>query len=206
MDWQARYEQGDTPWDKGAVTPVLTELLDLKPLFFRAPKHIFVPGCGRGYDAVALANTGVQVLGFDIANDAIESAKRKITSGLALDFEQGDIFTLPEKLVDHFDMVWEHTCFCAIEPSQRAAYVKQMWHALKPNGVLLGVFFTNPDVESGEGPPYKTARDEVREIFGSHFVLEWEREPTKFYQGREGREHVMFFRRLADCSELGCSN
>jgi SAM-dependent methyltransferase len=205
VDWQERYQQGDTPWDKGYATPVLSELVEKKPFFFGSNKRIFVPGCGNGYDAHVLAETGSSVLGFDIAPAAIDTASENVQSGLDLKFDLGDIFNLPGKMEKAFDLVWEHTCFCAIDPNMRAQYVEQMWRALKPNAALLGVFFTNPDMPPGEGPPYRSTRDEVRAVFGSHFVLEWEWEPTQFYPGREGREHVMLFRRLADCSELSCS-
>ena len=47
--------------------------------------------------------------------------------------------------------VVEHTCFCAIEPQQRPAYLQTVAELLVPGGWLLGLFWCHgrPD-----GPPY----------------------------------------------------
>ncbi|MFC5050505.1 methyltransferase domain-containing protein [Rubritalea spongiae] len=204
MDWQARYQVGDTPWDKGCVTPVLTELIGKNPFFFGESKRFFVPGCGFGYDALAIAETGSSVIGMDIAESAVKQAQRLESAERELSFVSGDIFELAENLYGRFDFVWEHTCFCALDPSLRSRYVEQMWKVLKQGGAVVGVFFINPDVAAGEGPPYGASREEIRALFASHFVLEWESEPKCCYEGREGREHVMLFRRLTDCREIDC--
>jgi thiopurine S-methyltransferase len=47
--------------------------------------------------------------------------------------------------------VLEHTCFCAIDPAQRDAYLAQLHHLLKPNGWLLGLFWCH---RRQGGPPY----------------------------------------------------
>ena len=193
MDWQDRYLSGDTPWDKGASAPSLLPLIEEKPELFSG-QRVFVPGCGIGHDAKELAKYGLNVVGGDIAPLAI--ARAKVGNPHAVDFRELNILKIPESLVGSFDMVWEHTCFCALDPTLRADYVAAMWGLLKPNGVVLGVFFTNPDVIPDEGPPYKTSCEELREIFSSHFSLEWVAEPKAFYQGREGREHLMLFKKL----------
>lgn len=207
MDWQQRYIVGDTPWDKGQAAPALVKLLAERPYLFQGKREILVPGCGKGYDAVSLAEAGLRVTGVDIAQIAIDAAQLAIPVSLesVLRYACEDLFALPESFVGVFDMVWEHTCFCAISPADRAAYVRAMWHSLKPGGCVLGVFFTNPEMEPGEeGPPFKASRDEIREIFGELFSLEWEWIPDVFYSGREGRERVMLLRRLSVCGELGC--
>ncbi|MFT5882844.1 MAG: SAM-dependent methyltransferase [Crocinitomicaceae bacterium] len=193
MDWQKRYLSGDTPWDKGASAPSLLPLFEEKPELFSG-QRVFVPGCGIGYDAKELAEYGLDVVGGDIAPLAIARAKE--LNPHDVDFRELNIFKIPEGLIGSFDMVWEHTCFCALDPMHRADYVAAMWELLKPNGLVLGVFFTNPDVIPNEGPPYKTSRKELREIFSSHFSLEWVAAPKAFYQGREGREHLMLFKKL----------
>ena len=193
MDWQKRYLSDDTPWDKGAPAPSLARLIEENPNIFKG-KRIFVPGCGIGHDAKELASHGLNVVAGDIAPLAIARAKKLNPN--RVDFRELDILKIPESLLGCFDLVWEHTCFCALEPKLRADYVAAMWRLLKPNGIVLGVFFTNPDVVPTEGPPYKTSCEELREIFGSHFALEWLAEPKDFYKGREGREHLILFKKL----------
>jgi SAM-dependent methyltransferase len=193
MDWQERYLNADTPWDKGAPAPSLAPLIEQNPEIFKG-KRVFVPGCGIGYDAKELAKNGLDVVAGDIAPIAIARANEDNPN--RVDFRELDIFKIPESLLGSFDLVWEHTCFCALEPKLRADYVAAMWKLLKPNGIVLGVFFTNPDVTPNEGPPYKTSSEELREIFSSHFALEWLAEPKAFYPGREGREHLILFKKL----------
>jgi 2-polyprenyl-3-methyl-5-hydroxy-6-metoxy-1,4-benzoquinol methylase len=74
MDWNARYEANDTPWDKGSPTPVLEEIYQRHPDIF-AGKSILVPGCGTGHDACWLAATGAHTTGVDISPLAITKAR-----------------------------------------------------------------------------------------------------------------------------------
>lgn len=193
MDWQDRYLRGDTPWDKGTSAPSLSPLIEQKPELF-ANQRVFVPGCGLGHDAKEFAKHGLDVVAADISPFAIERAKEENPHGV--DFRELNILKIDHDLVGFFDIVWEHTCFCALDPNLRSDYVVAMSERLKPNAVLLGVFFTNPDAAPNEGPPYKTSRKELCEIFSSHFALEWVDEPKEFYPGREGCEHLMLFKKL----------
>ena len=52
MDWEERYESGDTPWEKGAPAPPLLEWLDSRGSI---RGDVLVPGCGSGYDVRAIA-------------------------------------------------------------------------------------------------------------------------------------------------------
>lgn len=195
MDWQERYALGDTPWDKGAAAPSLDYLIRDCPVLFTSEAEFLVPGCGLGHDALLLASSVGHVVGGDIAPLAVESAAQKAEAIPNLDFMLVNLFDLPNSMLNRFDGVWEHTCFCAIDPSQRAAYVTAMWSALRPAGYLLGIFFINPDVEPGEGPPFGASVGEICEVFSPCFTLEQEMEPKAFYPGREQRERILIFRR-----------
>jgi hypothetical protein len=52
MDWEQRYETGDTPWEKGAPAPPLLEWLESRGSI---RGDILVPGCGSGHDVRAIA-------------------------------------------------------------------------------------------------------------------------------------------------------
>ena len=100
-----------------------------------------------------------------------------------------DLFDLPAKFDHQFDWVFEHTCFCAIDPSQREAYVEAIVRLLKPGGKLLAIFFINPDHDE-EGPPYGVSTTELEEFFGKDFAVEREWVPARTHPGREQRELV----------------
>ena len=54
-DWNERYRQGDTPWDKGRASPALLAWLNQNPGIMTGT--VLIPGCGTGHDVRAIANT-----------------------------------------------------------------------------------------------------------------------------------------------------
>lgn len=183
-DWESRYETGDTPWDKGAPHPALVDLLRESPVAGR----VLVPGCGTGHDVRALAAAGAEVTGLDIAPRAVRAAQ--VFERVAGEsYVVGDLFDLPEAMRGSFDCVWEHTCFCAIDPALRERYVEAVAGALKPGGNLLAVFYLDPGHASpDEGPPFAVSVAEVDRLFLGHFELVREWPPPATYPGREDRE------------------
>lgn len=183
-DWEAQYQKGETPWDKGAPSPGLVDFLAEEPMNGR----VLVPGCGLGYDVRALAATAEEVVGIDIAPSAIEAAGRFSSAGNER-YELANLFELPAHLRGSFDWVWEHTCFCAIDPSMRTAYVESVAHALKAGGKLLAMFYLDPGHDHpDEGPPFGVSVADLDALFLSYFELHREWLPTRAYPGREGRE------------------
>ena len=148
MDWEQRYRDGDTPWDKGEASPGLVDYLKQHPL----KGSVLVPGCGVGHDVRAIAQYGGAVTGIDLAPSAIAAAQQfPIVNGEQ--YEVQDLFRLPELHRAQYDYVFEHTCFCAIDVVLRPQYVKSVVKALKPGGHLLAVFYINPDHDKSGPPP-----------------------------------------------------
>ncbi len=181
VDWEQRYQLGDTPWDKGAAHPALVDFLREQPL----DGAILVPGCGFGFDVRAIARVENDVLGIDIAPSAICGAES--AAKIAHEhYELVDLFALPQRLRGKFDWVFEHTCFCAIDLSRRADYVDGVASALKPRGKLLAIFYLDPGRDPG--PPFGVTTSELDRLFNSQFELLREWIPARTYDGREGRE------------------
>ena len=183
-DWEANYQKNETPWDKGAPSPGLVDFLAGEPLRGR----VLVPGCGFGHDVRALAAGADEVLGIDIAPSAVKGARTFPSVG-GESYELADLFALPPRLRGSFDWVWEHTCFCAIEPGMRAAYVEAVAGALRPGGHLLAVFYLDPGPgHPDDGPPFGVSLAELDALFVPRFTLLREWLPQRAYPGREGRE------------------
>ena len=183
-DWEQRYVEGNMPWEKGAAHPALIEFLKGTPIHGR----VLVPGCGTGHDVRALAATADEVTGLDIAPSAIARAKAQPTVG-GERYMRGDLFALPPSLRGAFDVVFEHTCFCAIPTERREDYVSAVAFALAPGGLLLAVFYLDPGLDPGEsGPPFGIVRSELDALFGPRFKLVREWPPPATYPGRESRE------------------
>jgi SAM-dependent methyltransferase len=189
MDWNLRYAEGDTPWDKGGGHPVLGDMLVHGALGGR----VLVPGCGTGHDVRELARRGLEVVGLDVAPLAVERARAHPAAG-AETYVEGDLFALPQEMRGAFDGVFEHTCFCAIDPALRGAYVEAVASALKPGGRLLAVFYADPDGD--DGPPFGCTTKELDALFGAEFRLLSEHAEIPTYAEREGRELLRLYRRV----------
>ena len=195
IHWDQHYRDQHTPWDKGAPAPPLLEWLEANPETMQG--RVFVPGCGLGHDVRAVAAcSGVSaVIGLDLSPQAVEMAGRFPVSG-AESYETGDLFDLEPHHHEAYDWAWEHTCFCAIDPELRDAYVEAVFQALKPGGSLLGAFYMNPydeDHQPGEGPPHGATYEELVERFtgSGRFAISESYVPSRSYSGREGLEMIL---------------
>jgi len=185
IEWEKRWQDGDTGWDHGAPSPPLVEFLEKE----RVEGRVIVPGCGSGHDVRALAKGGAEVVGLDLAPSALVKARRFAPVGRER-YEEGNWLAPGPEEKDRYDWVVEHTCFCAIDPSEREAYIEAVDVALRPGGRFLGVFFLNP--QSLHGPPFGVTEAALDGFF-SRFELLRKWSPTRAYPGREGREQVRLY-------------
>lgn len=156
--WQARFESGTTPWDRGAANPQLAHWIESGRL---APCRILVPGCGSGYEVAALAAAGFQVTGLDYAPAAVRRAQARVAAlalpvGASAEVVQADALRWSAEVP--FDAVYEQTCLCALYPDSWVAYAAQLHLWLRPGGRLFALFMQAPRPGSAEGliqgPPY----------------------------------------------------
>lgn len=182
-DWEARYRAGDTPWDKGEPNPALLQFLQRHPEF--TGRSVCVPGCGVGHDAKAWAAAGNVVEGIDLSPTAI--ARCRETHALEnLAFNQADF--LRDTPAEPFDVVFEHTLYCAIDPERRDDYVAAVHRWLKPDGRFIAVHYLLTDAD---GPPFGCDRDEILRRFGDtlRLIADWEPDSWPHRKGLERMFH-----------------
>lgn len=192
MDWGERYRIENTPWDLGCAHPTLTARLVSGEL---APPHAgaraLVPGCGRAHDALALANAGWRVT----AADLVEALRPTVEPRLAPfggEFVSGDVLAM--QFSEPFDLVWEHTFFCAIDPDQRAAYGALMARAVKPGGRIAAMLFPLDRPESLGGPPWRIDERIYETALGAAFERESLEPAVARTGGREWQERLAIYR------------
>lgn len=195
--WEEQYRNETTGWDLGSASPPLASLLESPQA--PPPGRAAVLGCGRGYDAVLFASRGFEVVGFDFAPSAISASARlaeaaSLTASLNVEFLQRDIFDLAAEFAGEFDYAIEHTCFCAIPPGKREAYVRMVHSILRPNGELIGVFFTG---DRPIRPPFGATPAEIKGYFAPYFAIASLAPVTNSVPRRQGEEHLGRFRRKA---------
>ncbi|MEE8107126.1 MAG: SAM-dependent methyltransferase [Planctomycetota bacterium] len=178
--WANRYETGDAPWDYGQACPVFVTFLDSQ----RAPPTgtVAFPGCGKGHDLRLFLERGYDATGFDFAIDSDD-----------LPIERLDIFELGARYPDHFDMIVEYTCYCAIDPARRGEYAASLRAALKPGGLLVALLF--PMGERPDGPPFGIDESEISGVLAVGMdVLSVEIPPNSFEE-RQDRERLVLARK-----------
>ena len=186
--WEQRYLSNNIPWNKGYAAPPLAEVLSR----FKLTGNVLVPGCGFGYDVRLLAETGSEILGLDISHYAIYKANT-FPNISKESYQVGDFFSFSQTCKVKFNWIFEHTFFCAIDPSQRNDYVRSALRLLSKKGYLIAIFFIH--IDDPEGPPYPISHNEIDTLFNSYFDTLDQWVPNSSYPGREGREEIRIMRR-----------
>ena len=193
MDWEENYRRGETFWDKGAPSPPMRQYLERHAVSGRA----LVPGCGRGHEVALAVDHGLDATGLDIAPTAVEEA-RALYPRLAERFVAGDLFDPPRALRGAFDVVLEHTCMSGLHPTLRASYRRGIDATLRRGGLLIGVWFINPDLDPGdEGPPFPLSLSDLTALFADGYEILEDYVPDVAFKTRVGRERVRVLRRVA---------
>lgn len=195
MTWESAWSEGRTGWDAGGSPPALLELSQSGVL---PEGRALVPGCGAGYDVLTLASKWRTVVGLDVAPTAakrfnqlrhergLPEAQARIVVADFFDFE-------PDA---RFDLAWDYTFFCAIDPDQRAAWGQRMADFVVPGGLLVTLVFpVVPSAPRDQGPPYAIHPDDIRAALGDAFEALSVDQVFDSHPGREGKELLARWRR-----------
>ncbi|KAJ3283663.1 hypothetical protein HK104_010280 [Borealophlyctis nickersoniae] len=172
LAWSSRWESSDTPWDHGQAAPALLELIDSNLVPSGPTGRALVPGCGSGYDVLALTRVpGVTtVVGVDLAPRAIQVAEEKrdkeeVPADRA-SFVAADFFTYAPG--EPFDIIYDHTFLCALPPHLRSDWASKMAELTRPGGVLITYMFPLANHESG--PPFALTTEIYEHLLSPNFV------------------------------------
>jgi SAM-dependent methyltransferase len=188
--WNQIYQDEHRPgWDMDGATPLVKELLDLAcPLGLRPGCDLVVPGCGYGHDAAALEALGFAVTGLDFAPLAIQGAMHRYGDRVA--WSQADWFTTK---LGPWNAIFDHTCFVAMDPVRRPAYVQACADHLRADGLWMAVLFH--DVKGQPGPPHATPMSELRSLAEACFEALHLGEAVNSHPRRAGREYLLVARK-----------
>ena len=190
-DWDEIYRKGEIIWDKGAPSPPMRQYLERHAIGGRA----LVPGCGHGHEVALAAEHGLDVTGLDIAPTGVAEA-RALYPHLAARLVVGDLFDPPKEMRGAFDVVLEHTCLSGLHPTLRADYRRGIDLTLRRGGLLIGVWFINPDLDPGEeGPPFPLSVADLTALFAHRYEIVEDYVPDVAFAVRVGRERVRVLRR-----------
>jgi len=192
MNWDEMYQKGEVFWDRGGASPPMKQYLERHAVRGRA----LVPGCGRGHEVALAMEHGLDATGLDIAPTGVAEARAQYPH-LAERFVTGSLFDPPEQMRGAYDVVLEHTCMSALHPTMRADYRRGIDLTLRRGGLLIGIWFINPELDPGqEGPPYPFSVADLTALFAEGYEIVDDYLPDVAFAGREDRERVRVLRRV----------
>jgi SAM-dependent methyltransferase len=192
MNWEEKYQKGEVFWDKGGPSPPMKQYLERYPVRGRT----LVPGCGHGHEVALAAEHGLDATGLDIAPTGVAAA-RALYPKLAGRFVVGDLFNPPPEMRGAFDIVLEHTCMSGLHPTLRADYRRGIDLTLRRGGLLIGVWYIEPDLEPGyEGPPFPFSVPDLTALFSQGYEIVEDYVPDVAFPARAGRERMRVLRRV----------
>lgn len=195
FEWAERYRVRHTPWDCGGPHPELSRRLAagesaLQPAPGR--ERALVPGCGRGWDAIALAEQGWRVTAIDVVAELgplvaphLEPGGGRFIAGDALSFEDADAYRL----------FFEHTFFCTLPPPERPRWGELVRRCLAPGGHLAAIVFPVGRPAELGGPPFGIATADLDRALGEGFTMLEEGPVGARVERREWEERWALWRR-----------
>ena len=189
-DWERHYETDDLGWDLGEVAPPFVRLWKEMKI---SPCKAIIPGCGRGHEAIFLAERGFQITAVDYTQGAIglleKALLKKNLSGEVL---RQDFFLLDSYYNDRFDLMLENTFFCAINPGMRQKYVVTAGRVLRSGALFVGLFY---ETDKEGGPPFNTRKRDIEEHFSEQFAIETLGKTSYSAEQRKGKEWLAIFKK-----------
>jgi thiopurine S-methyltransferase len=175
--WVNAWADGRTNFHQITANPWLQlGLSELKS----TPKRALVPLCGKTIDLLTLAQKGIEVVGVEIAAQAVDEFFRenKLTPGISkegaysayrvpgLTILSGDFFEI-ESWPDYnegFDFIYDRAALIALPLELRTRYLKVIKSLITDQTRYL-VDFISYDGPLDLGPPFSVSPDEIIEFF-----------------------------------------
>lgn len=183
--WEKRYQNNNTGWDVGyPVTPIKDYIDQLNNKNLK----ILIPGAGNGYEASYLFDhnfKNIHIL--DIAKPPLDTFKSKHPNFPKSHILHQNFF----EVENTYDLIIEHTFFCALQPKLREEYVKQMHKLLTPKGKLVGLLFDF--VEEKSEPPFGGSYGEYLSLFKHYFEINKLEKSYNSIQPRAEKELFFIF-------------
>ncbi len=156
--WDASYQDGRAPWDIGKPQPAIARLVSEGGF----SGTVLDAGCGTGENALLVASLGLSVLGVDVAETALATAREKAgRRGMRVEFIAADAFHL-EYLGRTFDTVLDCGLFHTFDGDEQSRYVASLASVTRHDGTLYVLCFSDNGPDTG---PHPVRQDELRSAF-----------------------------------------
>ena len=183
--WSQKYQTNQLGWDIGEVSPPIKAYIDQ---LIDKDVSILIPGAGNAYEAAYLYEQGFKnVTVLDIAEEPLANLKERAPAFPEQQMLQEDFFIHDGQ----YNLIFEQTFFCALDPSLRVDYIDKMKSLLKPGGKLVGLLF---DFRlDSVGPPFGGSEDAYTIDFKKRFRLKTLAPCYNSIKPRLGKELFIIF-------------
>jgi methyl halide transferase len=157
--WEASYKSGFHPWQRREINPAFRAWFNKDASL--EGLSVLVPGCGTSLEPVEFAKRGARVTCLEIAPTALEDQRRQFGEAAL----QGQMIVADVTVwspPEHFDVIYEQTCLCAMPPKDRSAYEQFAFRALKSSGALYCLFM---QTGGSGGPPFHCDIAQMKALF-----------------------------------------
>ncbi|MBM5457654.1 thiopurine S-methyltransferase [Pseudomonas sp. P66] len=196
--WHSRWKNNQIGFHQSQVNAHLQQ--HWPALAVAAGARVLVPLCGKSLDMLWLAGQGLQVLGVELSERAVEDffAEHQLQPQItqqgpfkvfrcdAIEIRCGDFFALRAEDVGACAALYDRAALIALPAPMRVRYVEHLQTLLAPpvKGLLITLDYDQSQID---GPPFAVVDDEVQALFAawqprervSHDVLA---ESPKFQQ------------------------
>ena len=173
-DWDNLYNTQNVetmPWYNEYLDSDLEEELERRKI---STGRILDLGTGPATQAIQLSKRGLEVIGSDISETAINKAREfyvnnnNINKNIEINFIVDDI--LNSKIKDKmFDYVFDRGCFHVLPIDKRPVYINEIKRILDDRGILFLKCFSIREPRQ-EGP-YKFSEDGIKQLFRNDFII-----------------------------------
>ncbi|KAI8379910.1 S-adenosyl-L-methionine-dependent methyltransferase [Choanephora cucurbitarum] len=148
IDWEKKWQEGQTGWDSGEASPALKALFENEETKSLIPEggRGLVPGCGS-------ASKDRHMTGMDFSQTCADMLQKKYPDAAAqnYDFVCADFynFSVPD---GGYDLAYDYTFLCAMDLHMRPAWGKRYAEIMRKGGVLITLMYPIDGHEGG--PPF----------------------------------------------------
>jgi SAM-dependent methyltransferase len=159
--WDASYRDGPPPWDIGQAQPAIVRLAS-EGGFAGA---VLDAGCGTGENTLHVASLGLPVLGVDVAETALATAREKAEArGIDAEFAAADALQLG-RLCRTFETVLDCGLLHSFDADERRGYAASLASVTERGATLHVLCFRDAGPEASG--PHPISEGELRAAFDS---------------------------------------
>jgi len=179
--WHQRWQNQQIGFHQGEINPFL--LAHFQALGLQAGQRVFVPLCGKSLDMHWLLAQGLQVIGAELSQLAVDAffTELKLSPEITpsgplrhyrteqIEIFQGDFFALTQDQLGIVDAIYDRAALIALPDEMRRQYVQHLMSITHIAPQLLVSF--QYDQSLVPGPPFSVSKTEVSAHYEPHYVL-----------------------------------